>query len=295
MTAGPSLRCDACGYDLRGTDPKGRCPECGLAVAASIRVAASRPPPLRDADPRRLRWVVLGAWLLVLLPVLLAVISLNNYFPFGLPQAGPFTYDFAFLLMYLAGALVMVPVAGSSRRRKAFALAGLYLAATCVYWMSIAVTHFLGWPWWHSDVWTLATREGPLCVLGVTFFLRLASLAGRLPAFGLRLACRLVAGIVVLSFVERARVAWLYGNIRLGDAGAPFGFDLSTVVSNAVYFVRVLRFAQSPASDLWNWVSISQRYGWIAATLPTPAAFAVVTWFAASVTRAWRAARRRAA
>lgn len=36
------LRCDRCGYRLRGLQPDGRCPECGLAIRASIEVRKPR-------------------------------------------------------------------------------------------------------------------------------------------------------------------------------------------------------------------------------------------------------------
>ena len=40
------VRCRRCGYDLRAGDPAGRCPECGVPVAASL----TPPPPLRRAN-----------------------------------------------------------------------------------------------------------------------------------------------------------------------------------------------------------------------------------------------------
>ena len=61
--AGPGVVCRKCGYDLRGADPAGRCPECGTAVALS-----ARPDLLRFADPawvatlaRGVRFILWGA------------------------------------------------------------------------------------------------------------------------------------------------------------------------------------------------------------------------------------------
>jgi DNA-directed RNA polymerase subunit RPC12/RpoP len=36
------VRCDRCGYRLRGLRPDGRCPECGLAIRASIEARKPR-------------------------------------------------------------------------------------------------------------------------------------------------------------------------------------------------------------------------------------------------------------
>src|SRR5688572_11129554 len=73
-SAGPP--CYGCGYDLRATPRDGKCPECGASVAESRRLAAiPRRPAWRDSDPRW-RWRVLaGAWVLVLLPVVHALVA----------------------------------------------------------------------------------------------------------------------------------------------------------------------------------------------------------------------------
>lgn len=51
--------CIGCGYNLRGLLPDGRCPECGAPVSISFRGDVSW------ADPRWLRGVQRGLWLLI--------------------------------------------------------------------------------------------------------------------------------------------------------------------------------------------------------------------------------------
>ena len=61
------LLCDRCGYDLRAHPEDGKCPECGMSVAESRRMAAipvGRPG--RDSDPRWRRRMLAGVWVLVL-------------------------------------------------------------------------------------------------------------------------------------------------------------------------------------------------------------------------------------
>jgi hypothetical protein len=44
------LLCEFCGYTLNGLDRSGNCPECGMAIAASV--ASRREPPLWERKPK---------------------------------------------------------------------------------------------------------------------------------------------------------------------------------------------------------------------------------------------------
>jgi hypothetical protein len=55
------INCRACGYDLRGLKPDGRCPECGAAVGRSIHGDL-----LRFSDPEWVRGLADGAWWMIL-------------------------------------------------------------------------------------------------------------------------------------------------------------------------------------------------------------------------------------
>lgn len=64
------LFCHRCGYDLRVQPVDGVCPECATPVADSVRVGQlPRRPAWRHSDPRWRRRLLIGLWLLVLLPV----------------------------------------------------------------------------------------------------------------------------------------------------------------------------------------------------------------------------------
>lgn len=63
-----SLRCKVCGYELRGLDAEGRCPECGLGVRETIAVTVE-PPSRRLSDLHNAAAV--GAGLLMLSVMLL--------------------------------------------------------------------------------------------------------------------------------------------------------------------------------------------------------------------------------
>src|SRR5207247_2009648 len=96
------LLCDRCGYDLRAHPQDGKCPECGMSVAESRRLAAiPRRPAWRDSDPRWRRRMLAGMWILVLLPLMEALKAFgwasSAHVPniFGFP--GALTLDETFL------------------------------------------------------------------------------------------------------------------------------------------------------------------------------------------------------
>src|SRR5947207_5733226 len=74
MTSAPAMveldiPCERCGYDLRGLDPAGNCPECGEEVGASLRRwehAQRNTPDILECDPRWIRSVAEGAAIAVL-------------------------------------------------------------------------------------------------------------------------------------------------------------------------------------------------------------------------------------
>jgi hypothetical protein len=67
------IACVACGYDLRGLGPRGRCPECGLEIALSY---AARVTPAALVDPAWRRHVIEGSVVALAAFFLLFVASL---------------------------------------------------------------------------------------------------------------------------------------------------------------------------------------------------------------------------
>jgi hypothetical protein len=91
------IHCIFCGYNLRGLDPAGRCPECGRPIAAS-----HRGDRLAHADPAWLRKLRFGASLKlwnIVLTILLGMIAGIVIVVMGLPII-------ITLLIGLAGALL---------------------------------------------------------------------------------------------------------------------------------------------------------------------------------------------
>src|SRR5688572_6981600 len=85
------LACHRCGYDLRAHPPDGYCPECAASVAESRQWAAiPRRPLWRDSDGRWRRRMLAGVWILVLLPLVDALRSLDWHSRVPVPSLFPF-------------------------------------------------------------------------------------------------------------------------------------------------------------------------------------------------------------
>jgi hypothetical protein len=74
----PGVVCVHCGYDLRGLDARGRCPECGQEIAPSVRwweLQRREARPLSASDRRWVRWVSEGALIAVVAFALAAALA----------------------------------------------------------------------------------------------------------------------------------------------------------------------------------------------------------------------------
>lgn len=67
------LNCRKCGYNLRGLDAAGRCPECGTAVGYSVRGDL-----LRFSDPDWLATLRRGIVLILIAIVILVIVAIGN-------------------------------------------------------------------------------------------------------------------------------------------------------------------------------------------------------------------------
>jgi hypothetical protein len=80
--AAPTLErevpCLRCGYNLRGLDPQGQCPECGHLVHVSVLAweeQQRRLPSILESDPRWIRTVAEGLLVAVIVFVLMAALA----------------------------------------------------------------------------------------------------------------------------------------------------------------------------------------------------------------------------
>ena len=135
-----SLRCAACRYELRGLTIKGNCPECGLAIQATL---LSLVDP-RAAEIRPIRWprlVALGAnaWSMgAMLAVLIGwVVWASGFFPdvLGEPtERALILLGAAGLSLSGLGALTVIrPHSGIPVRHSVAALLGVMLYPVAVY------------------------------------------------------------------------------------------------------------------------------------------------------------------
>ena len=150
------LTCLNCGYNLRGTDAEGSCPECGMAVRASRREdrLAAAPAKYRRKLSRGAAWFGIGT--LLTLPLLYAGLAIATVGAWQLTAGEPerrepavdWRLRWASRLLLLLGTLVLAgltiggAVAVLSDRQRALAMRwqyvdGMYIAGHVMYWMGV--------------------------------------------------------------------------------------------------------------------------------------------------------------
>jgi hypothetical protein len=71
-----SFRCVQCGYDLSGTAVGGRCPECGMVVAESLRSETAK----LQTSPKAKSCMVMGILALVIFGPIFGPLAIIYYF-----------------------------------------------------------------------------------------------------------------------------------------------------------------------------------------------------------------------
>ena len=287
-----TLHCDRCGYDLRGTPPEGRCPECGRPVAESIR-AAARPALLRYADPLRLRWVVLGAWLLVGYAIYEAVEWATGLLTIVDPTARRLLFVATLGVGFVGGGLLFVPVfvrrdgAGSGRL-----LSWMYAAGAGTFWSAQAArmagvpVHLLLGPA-TVPMWYLSALA-----FNVAGFLQLSALCRRLPSRRLRAACVAMAVLSVAWLLVSTEAFVRSGGKYAHNGQTPLFLDAKYALGTAWEIHTNVGDGNPVWPTIHHAVTWQIEYGQSLDILLSPLAFAVVAWFAVRATRAWLAARR---
>ncbi|MBX3359491.1 MAG: hypothetical protein KF745_13810 [Phycisphaeraceae bacterium] len=147
--------CFECGYDLVGLPIAGECPECGLAVAESLREGLL----LRDARPRWVRHLRLGYSMLeiglaVLATVLL--VSCGNWEPGGIVFGALWTLGVTASVVVSVGCLLVtmpeglaVDVVWPDAARRVLRAASLGMAvAVPVRVIPVYAGEVEPWSWW---------------------------------------------------------------------------------------------------------------------------------------------------
>ncbi len=187
--------CRTCGYNLRGLSPDDRCPECGTAVARSMRgdlLAAADPAWLRRVCRGQLYIGIGGVVLLVRLPLafLFGVLGLGAIPYFWMAEE--LVYDFLCLTFVLIGvvwvttldprlSLTEQPV-GLRRITRGAAIGALGVQSLRLA-MEFSIVWFPGVDWVHPVGYSVLSWGCPVLlvftVIAATFYL--SRLAERMP------------------------------------------------------------------------------------------------------------------
>lgn len=190
---GTELACMRCGYELRGSDPSGACPECAVPVADSIRACSRLSARTRTligvssmmSALAAIGWFPLAAFAFerVLPPLLSNIVE----------------WIFGYIDIVLAGAV-------------GFGATGLMLALQTVLLMRV-----LGWR--GRSLW-VATIAVALTTLACGIMLLLATLRLRVDTMEVLLLIQSIAGLVVAALWGRiyhqvTRGRWRWATVKL--------------------------------------------------------------------------------
>jgi hypothetical protein len=224
------LPCLQCGYNLRGLDPAGRCPECGADIALSTRGDL-----LRFANPDWLRRVKLGADLM-LATILLSLVLGLGVACLSAVLASATAGIFSIFMALAAGgcqlAAVFLITTQEPRislterqitwRRVLRALAVISLVATAVTAADIA-QHI---PILLQVIWSVLALATPFIIFG--YFAYAETFAVRIPNPKLARSTRIVkwglSAILAFQGVGTIVALLILGTTTVGPTGGPTMF-----------------------------------------------------------------------
>lgn len=242
------LPCIGCRYNLRGLSIRGRCPECGIAIRATILAVVD--PRAKEFEPLRhpsltsagmVTWACAGVGAVALT----WWIRLNDYIG---PTGAPATHDrfvaaLATALLLLSGiaALTLVrPHARIERWQVAMAIVGVaaYLPLAYLYWQLHGVMDTrLSPPYLEESgvrPWRIAMRLG-IITSAVTVLIGLRPVARAMAARSLVIRMGRVDRQTILAMVAALAVAAAGDLLQL--ASLPLRGDAADIVRQAGVFL----------------------------------------------------------
>ena len=258
-----------CGYDLRGLDPHGRCPECGLEIVSLLIATADAGAPVAPAEPgwkRRMRDAAVLALLAQTAAYVMAYLRMD-LFSWRNPPRWAWTLE-AYLLAASAWWglqwYATLRLTGLEHGRQTPARERVVAWALRVLATMFAVAPFLADALRNAvfrnfDLLVVVARSLAM-LTAVAFYLRVRDVLRRLGAPGVAGQATLLA--VLLPFVMWASRAWFEWH------GGAYSLD---------YFASIPSYQSGDATGLTRFVQdLTDR--WPGAYLAGEAAIAVGCW-----------------
>lgn len=258
-----SRRCEECGYDLRGLEAGGRCPECGTQIASTVRVRNR--DTLGDAAPEYLLVIGLGSLIAGVSGLLGFVVSLLGTWIFDTLAAGAVARTII-AAGWLSGVYLLLrqrPGSGSAREqddrgREWHSLRMFVLVSQCFVIPATALVILTAYGWGSGWLWNSAFAFSALAVLSgwpalCYYTARLADwapddwLAGAFRGTGTMIV--IGALVVLLVFLGTQIIALALISFLLAAAGIIFPFVCLFMMVLLILTAKMILWARMNAVD----------------------------------------------